>query len=170
MFDVLKRIFGVEAPRARAAPRAPRTPAIEAGRSTPADRVMTASVIDRVLVVTFLETDVPAAHSLAAIEEIRSLLMHDSSIRDVLFDLCNVGYIDSTGLGMMVELLGVLRARGGPGKKNDSAGAGGGRIAVAASADRVQVLFKLTRLELVFIIRRTVPEAMSALVGAQRAA
>ena len=50
----------------------------------------------------------------------------------------------------MVELLATVKSRHG-------------RIGIAAATQHVEVLFKLTRLELVFTIRRTVLEVVDAI-------
>ena len=62
----------------------------------------------------------------------------------------NIEYLDSAGLNTFVDLLTVVKQTGG-------------RIGVAAATQQVEVLFKLTRLELVFAIRRTVIDAIDAI-------
>lgn len=161
MLDAIRKIFGVGgeggpgAASSHAPPKPLRIP--QGGRTISTDHLMTTSMMGNALVVTFIEPRIHADHAGVAAEELRALLLRSPSIRDVVFDLDNVEYFDSTGLGMLVDLLGTLKARNG-------------RIAVAAATQQVQVLFKLTRLELVFVIRRTVLEALDALDAMSRAA
>lgn len=154
MLDAIRKLFGVdEAPDPAAQALRQVRPLGErprAGRQISADHLMTTSIMGRAVVVTFIEPQIHADHAHAAAEDIRALLLREQSVRDVIFDLENVKYFDSTGLGMLVDLLGALKGRDG-------------RIAVAAATQQVQVLFKLTRLELVFVIRRSVLEALDAL-------
>lgn len=151
MIDALRKLFGVERTPGDVPQPIPRaSPPSLSSRPISVDHIMTTEVVDRALVVTFIEPQVHADHAYIATEELRSLLLREPSVRHLVFDLSNVKHFDSTGLGMMVDLLSALKPRGG-------------RIAIAAATQQVQVLFKLTRLELVFSIRRTVLEAIDAL-------
>lgn len=70
-----------------------------------------------------------------------------TGIKHVVLDLQNVQYMDSTCVGVLVELLTRLRE------------AGGG-IALANVAQNVEYLFKLTRLDRVFPVCRDVMKAI----------
>lgn len=150
MLDAIRKLFGVD----QASPTASAIPPVKSpmpgSRPIRADHLMTTSIMGRAVVVTFIEPQIHSDHAYAASEELRALLLREQSVRDIIFDLENVKFFDSTGLGMLVDLLAAIKPRGG-------------RIAVAAATQQVQVLFKLTRLELVFIIRRSVLEALDAL-------
>jgi anti-sigma B factor antagonist len=68
-------------------------------------------------------------------------------IRHVVLDLQNVQYMDSMCVGVLVELLTMLKEAGG-------------RIALVNAAANVEYLFKLTRLDRVFPICRDVMKAI----------
>ena len=82
--------------------------------------------------------------------DIKELYAHQAGVRNIVLDLENIKYVDSAGLNAMVDLLGAVKRRHG-------------RIGMAAATQHVEVLFKLTRLELVFTIRRSVIEAIDAI-------
>lgn len=152
MLDAIKKLFGVDSapqPGAEFAHIKRPSPGVGA-RTVSTDHLMTTTIMGRAVIVTFIEPQIHADHAHAAAEDLRAFLLREQGVRDIIFDLENVKYFDSTGLGMLVDLLGTIKAREG-------------RIAVAAAAQQVQVLFKLTRLELVFVIRRSVLEALDAL-------
>lgn len=73
--------------------------------------------------------------------------MSESGARHVVLDLQNVEHIDSTCLGVLVELLTKLHQAGG-------------RIALVNAARNVEFLFKLTRLDRVFPICRDMIRAL----------
>jgi anti-anti-sigma factor len=149
MFDAIRKIFGVDQPPPASVMPRVKSP-MPGARPVRVDHLMTTSVMGNAVVVTFIEPQIHSDHAYAAAEELRAFLLREHSVRDIVFDLENVKYFDSTGLGMLVDLLGALKPRGG-------------RIAIAAATQQVQVLFKLTRLELVFVIRRSVLEALDAI-------
>lgn len=154
MIDALKKLFGVRGDvQASPAPRAVHVP--RGARPISTDHLMTTSMVGRAVVVTFIEPHLHADHAFAAVEDLRALILRDPSVRDLVFDLSNVKMMDSTGLGLLVDLLSALKPRGG-------------KIAIAAATQQVQILFKLTRLELVFVLRRSVLEALDA-IGRQAA-
>jgi anti-anti-sigma factor len=68
-------------------------------------------------------------------------------IRHVVLDLQNVQYMDSMCVGVLVELLTMLKEAGG-------------RIALANASSNIECLFKLTRLDRVFPICRDVMKAI----------
>jgi anti-sigma B factor antagonist len=69
-------------------------------------------------------------------------------LRHIVLDLQNVQYIDSTCVGVLVELLTRLKHAGG-------------RIALANASSNIECLFKLTRLDRVFPICRDVMKALA---------
>jgi anti-anti-sigma factor len=73
---------------------------------------------------------------------------YPAGIRHVVLDLQNVQYMDSMCVGVLVELLTVLKEAGG-------------RIALANASSNIECLFKLTRLDRVFPICRDVMKAIS---------
>lgn len=70
-----------------------------------------------------------------------------AGVRHVVLDLQNVQYMDSMCVGVLVELLTVLKEAGG-------------RIALANASSNIECLFKLTRLDRVFPICRDVMKAI----------
>lgn len=150
MFEAIRKLFGVDQPAPAVATMPRFKVPMPGSRPIRADHLMTTSIMGNAVVVTFIEPQIHSDHAYAAAEEVRALLLREQGVRDIIFDLENVKFFDSTGLGMLVDLLGAIKPRGG-------------RIAVAAAAQQVQVIFKLTRLELVFVIRRSVLEALDAL-------
>jgi anti-sigma B factor antagonist len=71
--------------------------------------------------------------------------------KKVVIDLEKVGYIDSSGLATLVELL----------KKTKSAG---GSLALAGMSDKVRSLFEITKLDKLFLI---VPSQQDAIAKIQ---
>jgi len=72
-----------------------------------------------------------------------------TGVRHVVLDLQNVQYMDSMCIGVLVELMTALREAGG-------------RIALVNTAQNVEYLFKLTRLDRVFTLCRDVMKAIEA--------
>jgi anti-anti-sigma factor len=72
-----------------------------------------------------------------------------AGVRHVVFDVQNVQYMDSTCVGVFVELLTKLQGLGG-------------RIALVNADQNVEYLFKLTRLDRLFPICRDVMKAIEA--------
>lgn len=68
---------------------------------------------------------------------------------DVLVDLTDVQYVDSTGLGSLVAGLATLRKSGG-------------RLKICGSSERVEDVLIMTRLQLVLETHRTRDEALEA--------
>jgi anti-sigma B factor antagonist len=73
----------------------------------------------------------------------------DHSPRLVIVDFAKVGFVDSTGLGVIVSLLKMMP--------------GDGKLAVAGLQPPVRRLFEITKLDQVFLICPTVEDARSAL-------
>lgn len=147
MLKNIKKIFGVGDVESQAdeVARPPRMP--RATRDTP---LLTHSIIGQTLVITPLEHELNVLSAPEVAYESQELFDRSPGVRNVLLDLENVKHIDSAGLSMLVDLLTTVKRRSG-------------RIAIAAATQQVEVLFKLTRLELVFVIRRSVIEAIDSL-------
>lgn len=110
---------------------------------------ITTSILGQALIVTLVDADLNAFTAADVNHEIRALYEANPGVRHVVLDMENIKFLDSAGLNTLVDLVSVVRQRGGC-------------IAVAAAGQQVEVLFKLTRLELVFKIRRTTMEAINA--------
>jgi anti-sigma B factor antagonist len=92
------------------------------------------------------EVDVYSAPSLK--ESIMDLL--DSGANTVVVDLTGVAFLDSTGLGALVEA------------RTATAGAGGA-LPLVCNQERIIKLFTITGLDEVFAIHSTVDEAVASL-------
>lgn len=147
MIRSLKRMLGIDDVREERAVVAPPElgPVPSAGEC-----LVTSSVLGSTLVVTVIERHLHAERAAELNHDVRRLLSVHRGCRGLVLDLQNVEYLDSSGLNTMLDLLQVVRAAGG-------------NVAIAAPTQQVEVLFKLTRLELVFSIRRTVIEAIETL-------
>jgi anti-anti-sigma factor len=103
--------------------------------------------------VATLTVDAIAGHeAIGLAAEIYDRVIGESEptgIRHVVFDVQNVQYMDSTCVGVFVELLGKLQEAGG-------------RIALVNADSNVEYLFKLTRLDRLFPICRDVMKAIDA--------
>ncbi len=88
-------------------------------------------------------------------ELVAELLGHveGSGVRHFVFDLQNVNYMDSSCIGVMVEMLTQLQKAGG-------------RIALVNASQSVDCLFKLTKLDRIFPI---CPDVMVAIEAVERA-
>ena len=120
-----------------------------AARPTAAHCPVTSSVLSQSLIVTLVDSDLNASKAAEINHEIRLLLEANPGARNLVLDMENIKFLDSAGLNTLVDLISPVRQRGGC-------------IAVAAACQQVEVLFKLTRLELIFKIRRTTLEAIDA--------
>lgn len=147
MLKNLRKLFGVEneAPQSEA-PMVRRTSA----RMLYDHPLVMHSIIGETLVITVVERELNVTSAADVCYEIKELYAHEAAVKHIVIDLENIKFVDSAGLNSMVDLLGVV-------KKRD------GRIGIAAATSHVEVLFKLTRLELVFTIRRTVIDAIDAI-------
>lgn len=112
--------------------------------------LLTSSQLGQTLVVTVVEPELNSFKAADVNHEIRRLMAENPQARNLIIDMGNIEYLDSAGLNAFVDLLTVVHRTGG-------------KIGVAAATQQVEVLFKLTRLELVFTIRRTVIEAIDAI-------
>jgi anti-sigma B factor antagonist len=90
-------------------------------------------------------------YSAPALKESLTELLH-SGVHTVVVDLSDVAFLDSTGLGALVE----ARA---------SATEAGGSLALVCNQGRILKLFTITGLDGVFAIHPTVEDAVSALAA-----
>ena len=91
------------------------------------------------------EVDVHTAPDLS--EELQTLITPETP--NLIVDLSDTGFIDSTGLGVLVA--GQNRASGS-----------GGSIRLVCAQERVLKLFRITGLDAAFAIHPTVPDAVAA--------
>jgi anti-sigma B factor antagonist len=90
----------------------------------------------------------PGAQNLESL--VAGLVQNDRT--KIVFNLSEVSYIDSTGMGVVVSCL------------TKAARAGGG-LCVACAGERLRQLFKITRLDNVLLFFPTVPAAADTLAG-----
>lgn len=147
MIRNLRKLFGLEGSDEPVRARPMPLPQSPLRAST--EHLVASSVLGSTLVITVIEPELHADRAAELNHDVRGLMAVHRSCRNLVLDLQNVEYIDSSGLNTMIDLLQVVRAAGGT-------------IAIAAPTQQVEVLFKLTRLELVFSIRRTVIEAIES--------
>lgn len=145
MLESLRKIFGV--------PERPVAPTIDtrprSDRTLVPHNIITTSVIGRTMVATIVERELSGACVFDLGHTIGDMYLATPGVRHLVLDMENVRYVDSAGLSALVDLIKVVKPRHG-------------KIAIAAAAQQVEVLFKLTRLELVFTIRRSTLEAIDA--------
>lgn len=144
MLKNLRKLFGVEGPP-QEEPQAPLPP-----RRFGVPNHTTHSTIGQTIVVTIVERELNGVVAAEVNHEIKHLYADHPGMRHLLLDMENIKYVDSAGLNALVDLLAMVKRRHG-------------RVALASATQHVEVLFKLTRLELVFSIRRSVIEAIDAL-------
>ena len=73
----------------------------------------------------------------------------ESGARGFVIDFTRTGYIDSSGLGVLVSLSKKIREQGG-------------ELRLAGLNEDLQTLFELTKLDTLFAITRTADEALAA--------
>jgi anti-sigma B factor antagonist len=147
MLRNLRKLFGVEEAQQRTPEPAPRR---TSARANYEHALVTHSTIGQTMVITVMERELNVTSAADVCFEIQELYSAQAGVRHIVLDLENIKFVDSAGLNCMVELLGTVKKRHG-------------RIGIAAATQHVEVLFKLTRLELVFTIRRTVIDAIDAI-------
>lgn len=147
MLKNLRKLFGVEDARRGSHAPAPRRARTATVYGHP---LVTHSIIGQTMVITVVERELNVTSASDVCYEIQELYANQAGVRHLVLDLENIKFVDSAGLNCMVELLGTVKTRHG-------------RIGIAAATQHVEVLFKLTRLELVFTIRRTVLEVVDAI-------
>lgn len=86
----------------------------------------------------------------------QNAVRREENAATVILDLSEVPYIDSAGLGSLVSAY-VSRQKAGR------------RVALSGVNERILKLFKITRVEPLFLIFPTLDDAMAALTGAAQA-
>lgn len=150
MLKNLRKLLGASETNAQVGPGGLSSNVPPVGEQVYNQHLVTCSQLGQTLVVTVVEPELNSFKAADVNHEIRRLMAANPQARNLVIDMGNIEYLDSAGLNAFVDLLTVVRQTGG-------------RIAVAAATQQVEVLFKLTRLELVFTIRRTVIEAIDAI-------
>lgn len=111
--------------------------------------VASMEILGRTVVATVQEPDLTAPKAADLRDELLIKLASRPDVRHVVLDFQNVEYLDSACLGMLLQILRKVRETGG-------------RISIASVKTRVEGLFKLTRLEQLFPIKRNVIDAVEA--------
>jgi anti-sigma B factor antagonist len=148
MLRNLRKLFGANEPSRRA--DAQSTPSRPPADRPAGESLITHSIIGQTMVFTIVEREFNFASAAEVCHQVKELYAAQAGVRHIVLDLENIEFVDSSGLNSMVDLLAAVKRRHG-------------RLGVAAATQHVEVLFKLTRLELVFTIRRTVIEAIDAI-------
>ena len=112
------------------------------------NRIAEVQRIGPTAVATFTVTELTQEQGVTMLTELLDDLENSGATHFVL-DIQNVQFMDSACLGCLVEALNRLSA-------------GGGRIALANTANSVQYLFKMTQLDRVFPICADVMAALAA--------
>lgn len=147
MLRNIRKLFGVEG----AEPMQEDAPSRHPAQRTRYDHpIVNHSIIGQTMVITIVERELNVTIAADVCYEIKELYAHEAGVRHIVLDLENIKFVDSAGLNCLVDLLATVKKRHG-------------RVGVAAATAHVEVLFKLTRLELVFTIRRTVIDAIDAI-------
>lgn len=105
--------------------------------------------LGRTVVATIVDGDLTADKVADLSHELKMIFERHPETRNLVLDLQNVEYMDSTCLNMFVDLLRTVQQAGGS-------------IALASAVQHVEVLFKLTRLDQLFPIKRSVMDAIAA--------
>jgi anti-anti-sigma factor len=122
---------------------------IDETRSAAARTLVSIDSLGRTVVATIVDGDLTADKVADLSHELKLILERHPETRNLVLDLQNVEYMDSTCLNMFVELLRTVQETGGS-------------IALASAVQHVEVLFKLTRLDQLFPIKRSVMDAIAA--------
>ncbi len=94
------------------------------------------------IVIRVLDDRIDAAGAIQFKERMRELIAEPSD--RLVLDMSNVGFLDSSGLGAVVSVMKVL----GPVR----------RLELSGLTPTVEKVFRLTRMDSVFIIHKTLPE------------
>ena len=96
-----------------------------------------------ILIIRVQDDRIDAAGAIQFKERMRELVAEPSG--RVVLDMSNVGFLDSSGLGAVVSVMKAL----GPVR----------RLELSGLTTTVEKVFRLTRMDSVFIIHKTLPEA-----------
>ena len=108
---------------------------------------MTVDDLNGVRIITFLTSQIDALNS----EELRERLFSQiGESTQVLIDLSEVQFIDSSGLGVLLALVRIMHDRGGS-------------VVFCSARPPVQALFRMVRLATIVTIYETRDDALAAL-------
>jgi anti-sigma B factor antagonist len=97
-----------------------------------------------IIVITAMDDRIDAAGAIQFKEKMRELVAEPSE--RVVLDMSHVGFLDSSGLGAVVAVMKAL----GPVR----------RLELSGLTPTVEKVFRLTRMDSVFIIHKTLPEGL----------
>ncbi len=97
-----------------------------------------------VLLITVQDDRIDAASAIQFKEKMREIVAEPSA--RVVLDMSNVGFLDSSGLGAVVAVMKAL----GPIR----------RLELSGLTTTVEKVFRLTRMDTVFVIHKTLPEGI----------
>lgn len=97
-----------------------------------------------VLLITVQDDRIDAASAIQFKEKMREIVAEPSA--RVVLDMSNVGFLDSSGLGAVVAVMKAL----GPVR----------RLELSGLTATVEKVFRLTRMDTVFVIHKTLPEGI----------
>jgi anti-anti-sigma factor len=122
-------------------------PARAAGSSAP--ELFKADPLGSTCVITIVDPALTPPKVADLQHELMALLGAQTALKNLVIDMQNVEYLDSACLYMLVQLLNKVTETNG-------------RIAVVSARHAVEGIFKLTRLDQLFPIKRTVLDAVAA--------
>jgi anti-sigma B factor antagonist len=99
---------------------------------------------DEILLITVMDDRIDAASAIQFKEKMREIVAAPSA--RVVLDMGRVGFLDSSGLGAMVAVMKAL----GPVR----------RLELAGLTATVEKVFRLTRMDTVFLIHKSLPEGL----------
>ena len=97
-----------------------------------------------IIVIRAIDDRIDAAGAIQFKERMREIIEEPSE--RVVFDMSNVGFLDSSGLGAVVSVMKAL----GPTR----------RLELSGLTPTVEKVFRLTRMDSVFIIHKVLPEGL----------
>lgn len=97
-----------------------------------------------IIVIRVMDDRIDAASAIQFKERMREIVSAPST--RVVLDMSNVGFLDSSGLGAVVAVMKAL----GPIR----------RLELSGLTPTVEKVFRLTRMDSVFIIHKTLPEGL----------
>ena len=97
-----------------------------------------------IIVIRAVDDRIDAAGAIQFKERMREII--EESSERVVFDMSNVGFLDSSGLGAVVSVMKAL----GPIR----------RLELSGLTPTVEKVFRLTRMDSVFIIHKGLPESL----------
>ncbi len=99
---------------------------------------------DEIIVIRALDDRIDAASAIQFKERMREIVATPST--RVVLDMSNVGFLDSSGLGAVVSVMKAM----GPIR----------RLELSGLTTTVEKVFRLTRMDSVFVIHKSLPEEL----------